>query len=159
MRTVLAFDDGSWTSPVAVVLKSAADWTAWNQEMVACGKAVGEEPVPANVDWAREALLVVALGDAAGDRVRLQDARRVGLRTEMEAGLSRDGHGEYPCHVVAMDRRLLKNVRLTNAAALGLPEQVPVYVAGAAVASANSAAAPTAALSASWGEVKDAYRQ
>ena len=157
MRTVLAYDDGAWTSPVAVVLRSAADWTAWNHEMVERGMAVGEEPLPAGIDWSREAVLVVALG-GEGSRVRLQNARRIGLRTELEAVLSHDGGGEYPCHVVAMDKRLLKDVRLTNAAQCGLPAQVSVYAPAAALATANDAAAP-APVAASWGEVKDAYRR
>lgn len=157
MRTLLAYDDGAWTSPVAIVLRSAADWTSWNHEMVERGMAIGEEPMPAGIDWNREAVMVVALG-GEGSRVRLQNARRIGLRTELDAALSQDGTGEYPCHVVAMDKRLLKNVRLTNAAQCGLPAQVSIYVPGAALASTNSAAAP-APVATSWGEVKDAYRQ
>jgi hypothetical protein len=157
MRTLMAYDDGAWTSPVAMVLKSAADWTAWNHEMVERGMAIGEEPVPAGVDWSTEAVLVVALGPGAASRVRLQNAHRVGLHIEMEAVASSGGSGAYPCHVVAMNKQLLKHVRLLNAAQCGLAEQVHAYQAGATVASAN-AGTPTA-VAASWGEVKDAYRQ
>ena len=159
MRTLMAYDDGAWTSPVAVVLKSVADWAAWNHEMVERGMAVGEEPVPAGVDWSKEAVLVVALGGGhvPASRVRLQNAHRVGVHIEMEVVASRDGSGAYPCHVVAMDKHLLKYVRLANAAQCGLAEQVAVYQAGATLAATN-ASAPVA-IAASWGEVKDAYRQ
>jgi len=159
MRTVMAYDDGAWTSPVAVVLKSPGDWKSWNHEMVERGMAVGEEPVPAGVDWSKEAVLVVAVGggNVPASRVRLQNAHRVGLHTELEVAASGDGSGSYPCHVVAMDKHLLKYVRLTNGVQCGLGEQVSVYEAGATLAAAN-ASAPTA-IAASWGEVKDAYRE
>ena len=159
MRTLMAYDRGAWTSPVAVVLKSEKDWNTWNHEMVERGMAIGEEPVPAGVDWSKEAVLVVALGGGhvPASRVRLQNARRVGVHIEMEVVASRDGSGAYPCHVVAMDKHLLKHVRLANAARYGLAEQVTVYQAGATLAATN-ASAPIA-IAASWGEVKDAYRQ
>jgi len=165
MRTLMAYDDGAWTSPVAVVLTSAADWTTWNHEMVGHGMAIGEELVPAGVDWSQEAVLVVAVGGGTASRVRLQNARRVGLHTELEVVVSYDGFGHYPCHVVTMDKHLLKSVRLTNAAQCGLTEQVPVYQARATLASANAVnVANTAtmtgtAIATSWGEVKDAYRK
>ena len=157
MRTLMAYDDGAWTSPVAVVLKSAADWTTWNHEMVERGMAIGEELVPAGVDWSKEAVLVVAVGGGTASRVRLQNARRVGLHTELDVVVSEGGSGAYPCHVVTMDKHVLKYVRLTNAAQCGLTEQVPVYQARATLASAN--AATPIAIAASWGEVKDAYRK
>jgi hypothetical protein len=159
MRTLMAYDDGAWTSPVAVVLNSPAAWTAWNHEMVARGMAIGEEPVPAGVDWSKEAVLVVALGGGSvpASRVRLENAHRVGLTTEVVVQPSTDGVGEYPCHVVAMSRQLLKHVQIANAAQCGLAEQVAVYAASPAVAAANSGT-PTA-IAVSWGEVKDAYRE
>ena len=159
MRTLMAYDDGAWTLPVAMVLRSAADWTTWNHEMVERGMAIGEELVPAGVDWSKEAVLVVAVGGGTTSRVRLQNARRVGLHTELEVVVSYDGFGHYPCHVVTMDKHLLKSVRLTNAAQCGLTEQVPVYQALATLASANAATPTGIAIATSWGEVKDAYRQ
>lgn len=158
MRTVLAYDDGAWTAPVAMILKSPADWKSWNQDMVKAHMAIAEEQLPAGVDWSKEAVLVVALGDRQGARVRLQNARRAGLRTQLELAVSSDGYGEYPCHVVAMDKRLLRNVRLMNAASCGLSEQVQSYRQGAVLATSSAGSEPQP-VAISWGEMKDAYRQ
>lgn len=158
MRTVMAYDDGAWTAPVAMILKSPADWAAWNKELVTAGLAIGEEQLPAGVDWSKEAVLVVALGEGRGSRVRLQNACRAGLRIELEVAASSNGSGQYPCHVVAMDRRLLKNVHLKNAASYGLSEQVQSYRTAAALASSGAGSEPRP-MAISWGEMKDAYRQ
>ena len=158
MRTVMAYDDGAWTAPVAVVLNSPSDWNAWNKDMVDLGMAVGEESLPTGVDWSREAVIVVALGEGRGSRVRLAQATRMGLRTELAVAASQDGYGSYPCHVVAIDRRLTKNLRLSNAAECGLPSSVPTYRQGSPAA-ASSIAPAVSAVAISWGEMKDAYRQ
>ncbi len=158
MRTVMAYDDGAWTAPVAIILKSPAAWVAWNKDMVNAGMAIGEEQLPAGVDWSKEAVLVVALGEGRGSRVRLQNACRAGLRTELEVVASSSGSGQYPCHVVAMDKRLLNNVRLMKAASYGLSEQVRSYRPAAALASSSAGSEPQP-VAISWGEMKAAYRQ
>ncbi|MEP7027739.1 MAG: hypothetical protein ABI960_04010 [Candidatus Eisenbacteria bacterium] len=158
MRTVMAYDDGAWTSPVAVVLNSPSDWSAWNKDMVDQGMAIGEESLPAGVDWSREAVVVVALGEGRGSRVRLEQAVRLGLRTELAVNASQGGHGSYPCHVVALDRRLTRNLRLSNAAECGLPSSVSIYRQGAPAAASSTTPGDTP-VAISWGEMKDAYRQ
>ena len=158
MRTLMAYDDGAWTAPVAMILKSPADWISWNKDMVKAGMAIGEEQLPAGVDWTKEAVLVVALGDRQGARVRLEHASRAGLRTELDVAVSSDGYGEYPCHVVAMDKRLLKNVLLKNGASYGLCEQVQSYRPAASLTASGAGSEPQP-VAISWGEMKDAYRQ
>ncbi len=155
MRTLLKYWDGAWTAPAAVVLRSAKDWNDWNDEMVARGMAIGREPLPANVNWAREAVLVVSAGSNAA-AVELKNARRIGLRVEVELAVSYHEGGTSPCHVVAMDKRLLKNVRVMNADQIGLASQVRAYSPNSALVSTQSMPVN---LAASWGEVKGAYRQ
>ena len=158
MRTLMHYTDGAWTAPAAVILKSAQDWNAWNEEMVAAGKAVGKEAMP-NVDWSREAVLVVALGESQNPiSVELKNGRRVGLRTEIELSMNWNEGGSSPCHVVAIDKRLAKNVRLVNAEAAGLSAQVPAY-SSRMIANQSMGDAPGVVADASWGQVKDAYRQ
>jgi hypothetical protein len=84
MRTLMRYADGAWLARTAVVLKSAKDWNDWNDDMVAQGKAVGREAMPA-VDWAREAVLVVTMGEG-GASLELKNARRVGLADRGRAG-------------------------------------------------------------------------
>lgn len=157
-RTLMHYADGAWTAPAAVILKSAKDWNDWNEMMVARGMAVGKEAMP-NVDWTREAVLVVTLGESQSPiSMDLKNARRVGLRTEIDLALNWNEGGSAPCEVIAMDKRLARNVRLVNAEAAGLSAQVPAYSALANGMQNQSEATPVIA-AASWGEVKDAYRQ
>ena len=156
MRTLMHYADGAWTAPAAVVLKSAQDWTAWNEEMVASGKAVGMEAMP-NVDWSREAVLVVTLGMSQNPvSMELKNGRRVGLRTEVDLAINWNEGGSSPCHVVAIDKRMAKNVRLVNAEAAGLSAQVPAY-SSRMIANETMSKTPAVVADASWGEVKDAY--
>ena len=158
MRTLMHYTDGAWTAPAAVILKSAKDWNDWNDMMVARGMAVGKEAMP-NVDWSREAVLVVSLGESESPiSMELKNARRMGLRTEIDLALNWSEGGSSPCQVVAMDKRLARNVRLVNAEAAGLSAQVPAYSAMMPLAQQQSGTAPVIA-AASWGEVKDAYRK
>ena len=154
MRSLMRYTDGAWLAPTALVLKSAKDWNDWNDDMVAQGKAVGREAMPA-VDWAKESVVVVTMGQG-GASLELKNARRVGLRTEIELAVNWAESGAAPCHVVAMGKHLVNRLRLVNAEAAGLSAQVPAYSQRMQVASPNSTSEPVAL---SWGEVKDAYRQ
>jgi hypothetical protein len=156
-RTVMKYYQGAWTSPCAVVLHSAGEWAAWNQEMVARGMAVGAEAVPANVDWSREAVLVVSLGLNPDARMSLDVAgadHRAG-RTDLQLSVSYDRGGSAPCVVVAMDKNLAGAVTLPDGASMGLPQTAQQYAA-APVLAANAASTGVAA---TWGEMKDAYRR
>jgi len=155
MRTLMRYTDGAWLARTAVVLKSAKDWNDWNDDMVAQGKAVGREAMPA-VDWAKEAVLVVTMGEG-GASLELKNARRIGLRTEVELALNWAEAGAAPCHVVAMSKNLVNRLRLVNAEAAGLSAQVPAYQGRAQLAATNAQASEPVALS--WGAVKDAYLQ
>lgn len=158
MRTVMHYTEGAWMAPTAVILKNKQDWKDWNEEMVAMGKAVGAETAP-NVDWAREAVLVVTMGESYRPvSLDLKNGRRVGLRTEVELQVNWNEGGSAPCQVIAMDKRLARNVRLLNAEAIGLSPQVPTYSSRANTAQPNSGA-PAVVADLSWGYLKDAYRE
>lgn len=156
-RTLMNLYQGAWTSPVAVVLKSANDWTNWNRDMVNRGMAVAAEPDPANVDWSREAVLVVSLGLMPDARLSLDlaSANRMGATTQVELSLANAG-GSSPALVLAMDRSLAGSVQLVNGAALGLPTTVPDYTSVAPLATSGAGSGPVAV---TWGELKGAYRQ
>jgi hypothetical protein len=159
MRTLMCYGEGAWMAPTAVILKSERDWNEWNDAMLEAGRSVSSVKAPAGIDWAKEAVLVVALGQSEQNAtLTLKSARRVGLRTEVELEMTWGAGGTSPCHVVAMDKRLLKNVRLQNAEAAGLASQVQAYTPNAAVAKADGMATPVAVM-ASWGAVKAEYRQ
>jgi len=155
MRTLMRYTDGAWLARTAVVLKSAKDWNDWNDDMVAQGKAVGRETMPA-VDWAKEAVLVVTMGEG-GASVELKNAHQVGLRTDVELALNWAEPGAAPCHVVAMSKHLVSRLRLVNAEAAGLSAQVPAYQGRGQLAEQSAQANEPVLLS--WGAVKDAYLQ
>lgn len=155
MRTLMRYTDGAWLARTAVVLKSAKDWNDWNDDMVVQGKAVGREAMPA-VDWATEAVLVVTMGEG-GASLELKNARKVGLRTDVELALNWAEAGAAPCHVVALSKNLINRLRLVNAEAAGLSAQVPAYQGRNQLAAPNAQATEAVALS--WGAVKDAYLQ
>ena len=155
MRTLMRYTDGAWLARTAVVLKSAKDWNDWNDDMVAQGKAVGREVMPA-VDWAKEAVLVVTMGEG-GASLELKNAHQVGLRTDVELALNWAEPGAAPCHVVAMSKHLVSRLRLVNAEAAGLSAQVPAYQGHAQLAEQSAQASEPVLLS--WGSVKDAYLQ
>ena len=155
MRTLMRYTDGAWLAPTAVILKSAKDWNDWNDDMVAQGKAVGRETMPA-VDWSKEAVLVVTMGEG-GASLELKNARRVGLRTDVELAVNWAEAGAAPCHVVALSKHLASRLRLVNAEAAGLSAQVPAYMHRMELAAPNALANEPVALS--WGAVKDAYLQ
>ena len=116
---------------------------------------VGRELMPA-VDWAKEAVLVVTMGEG-GASLELKNARRVGLRTDVELALNWAEAGAAPCHVVALSKNLVNRLRLVNAEAAGLSAQVPAYQGRSQLAASNAQASEAVALS--WGAVKDAYLQ
>jgi hypothetical protein len=158
MRTLMNYGEGAWMAPSAIILKSAQDWTEWNDAMVEAGRSVSSVKAPADIDWTKEAVLVVSLGQSQQNAsLNLKSVRRIGLRTEIDMELTWGAGGTSPCHVVALDKRMVKNVVLRNAAAAGLAAQVPAYMPNAAVAQADAMATPVAMV-ATWGELKDAYR-
>ncbi len=156
-RTLMKYYQGAWTAPTAVVLKSAADWTAWNKDMVARGQAVGEEAAPTNVDWNHEAVLVLSLGLNPDGRMALDlaGALRKGQHTDLRLNVSYNQGGSAPCVVVAMQRSQADRVMLPDGPQVGLPAMAQEYTAAPALA-ANAASANVAA---TWGEMKDTYRR
>jgi hypothetical protein len=155
MRTLLHYADGAWVAPTSIILKSEHDWQEWNDSMVADGKAVGAEACPSGVDWTKEAVLVVALGQGGG-WVDLPRARHIALHTDVDLVVGPGSWDSSPCQVVAMDRKMLTNCRLMNGSSA---QPVPVYVSPSAqVRMAGAGAGAAEAINASWGAVKAEYR-
>jgi hypothetical protein len=157
-HTVLKYKMGAWTVPTAMVLTSADAWTKWNQDMVAAGKAIAAEPVPAGVDWKTESVLVVTLGCCRANPigVDLANAERVALHTDVELSLAYGEEGAaYPAVAVAMNKQLASSLRLVNGAQAGLPTDVSTYSPEPVTSTVSSASTQVAV---SWGEVKGAYR-
>jgi hypothetical protein len=64
-----------------------------------------------------------------------------------------------PCQVVAMDKRMLQNVRLNPSTPVqGLSVAVPVYVSPSASPMQVAGSGAMETLNASWGAVKAEYR-
>src|SRR5258708_18317425 len=98
-RVVAGYAMSAWAARAAVVLKSEADWNAWAQEQAASRMAIDVEPAPAGVDWKREAVLVVALGDWSRRPmgVDLASVERVALHTDVSLAMgAMPGMGAYP---------------------------------------------------------------
>ncbi len=153
-RTVENYAMSAWMAPVAMVLHSAAQWEKWNERMAEEGLAVAPEALPANVDWAKEAVLVLALGE-------LSDARRMSL-TGVTSGLNgtrlslkvEAGHGgRTPALVLAISKSAAGRLTLASDT-MGLPEcrtYSETNLAGDAMG------APVA-VATSWGAMKAEYR-
>jgi hypothetical protein len=154
MRTLLHYTDGAWVVNTSIILKSEHDWQEWNDSMVATGKAVGAEACPSGVDWTKEAVLVVALGQGGG-YVDLPRARRVALHTDVDLVVGPGSWDSAPCQVVAMDRKMLNNCRLMNGSSA---QPVPVYVSPSAAQIQVAGSGASETLNASWGAVKAEYR-
>jgi hypothetical protein len=157
MRTLMQYDMGAWMAPAAVVLNSAEDWASWNEEMVAQGKAVGVEAAPA-VDWSREAVVVVCLGEnpTGNWRVEMKSARKVGKRASVQVHVTMDAGGSAPCHVIAMEKLAAQALQLScDCAVAGMPRQAQVYTGGGLqLASAEGGSLNQV----SWGALKHEYR-
>lgn len=155
-RTVASWTMSAWTAPAAVVLTSPEAWVAWNREMVDSGRAVAEEAMPKGVDWKREALVVLAMGEVDGAwTMSVNGAARTLACTEMSLHVAPGQGGSSPAVVVAMNRAALRTVRLAADYTLaGMPEQAQVYAPAALAAAAD---APVT-LATTWGAMKADYR-
>lgn len=152
MRTILRYSQGAWVCPVAVVVRDSCQWTRWNESMVAAGRAAGIEPVPCGVDWSREVLLVVAIGERNTlTTFELNPPRRSGHRLSFTGRIETSSMASFssPCHVVAIDRRFADAIELDPA--IGTLEN-PCALLRPAVLTGATIAAP------SWGAMKHQYR-
>lgn len=152
MRTILRYSQGAWLSPVAVIVHDPWQWTRWNESMVGAERAAGIEPVPSAVDWSREVLLVVAIGERTTlTSFELNPPRRSGHRLYFTGRIETSSMQTFssPCHVVAIDRRFADAIELDPA--IGTLESPCAILRLAALAGAT-AAGP------SWGAMKHQYR-
>lgn len=153
-RMILHTSLGAWVSPVAVVLRSPEEWTLWNSSMVAAERAVAAEPVPPGIDWNREVVLVVAIGERSTfTTFELLPPRRSGHRLHFTGRIEASWTQSFsaPCHAVALDRRFADGIELDPG--IGVLESA---FPGVHATSARRGA--IAAGDRSWGELKNAYR-
>jgi len=155
-RTVDSYTMSAWLVPTAMVLHSAKAWTEWNDQMAKDGLAVGAEPLPKDVDWAKESVLVLALGElSVPHHVELLSARRtlsgVVVSVHVEPGYG----GSSPALVMAMDKSAAARLQpLSCDYSLSLPE-CRTYPEAALAGSADT---QPVALAVSWGAMKAEYR-
>jgi len=154
-RTVAAYTMSAWMAPAAVVLNSAAAWQAWNDQMVNDDLAVAAEPLPQDVDWSKESVLVLALGEVSDlYHLEMLGARRglngttVSLKVEVGHG------GSSPALVVAMPKSAARRLTLDCAYAMPMPE-CRTYVEPTL---ATMGGAEPVAVATSWGAMKAEYR-
>jgi len=152
-RTVETYSLSAWVVPATVVLHSAGAWKQWNKEMAENGLAVAEEAVPANVDWNKEAVVVVALGELSEARhLKLASSRREANGVHLTVALESGSGGNAPALVLAMSKNSAQNL-VVSCDAVALPE-VRTYPESQL---AGGAGDPSTVLM-SWGSLKAEYR-
>jgi hypothetical protein len=155
-RTVANYDMSAWVAPTAMVLHSAGAWKAWNDEMVEAGMAVAPEALPQDVDWAKESVLVLALGEGWESRhLEMKGASRNLSGTTVTVTMEAGRGGMAPALVMAMPKSAAARVKLACTGGMALPE-ARTYPETALAASGD--AMPVAAVAATWGAVKAEYR-
>jgi hypothetical protein len=158
-RPVASYQMSAWVAPMAVVLTSPEAWSQWNREQVAAGRSVGEETLPANVDWTKEVVVVLALGELSeSHHVELRGARRWLNETELSLHVETGRGGQCPALVLALERSARRNVKLMADYTLGgVPTTPGTYdAAGAPLASADDDGGLVVVTS--WGSLKAEYR-
>jgi len=153
-RTVENYTMSAWIAPAVMVLQSKAAWNNWNEQMAAEGLAVAAEAAPANVDWAKESVIVVALGELSGPyAVSLKGAKRTLSGVQVSLGIESGHGGTSPALVLAMPKSASRNLTLISDA-MALPE-MRTYPEANLAGDGNDG--PVAA-GTSWGALKAEYR-
>jgi hypothetical protein len=150
---------GEWAKSMTRVVQSATEWDALQQEMARDGGLVwtGRRASDLNVNWSRNALVVVSLGEmpAPTCKVSVVDVWRVGdqllVQTQVEPT-----YGAYdpvsPYAMVLVERGRWVSASTDMA-------QGPAGAAPGRGLWGGSGPAPTApSVAASWGGVKGLYR-
>ena len=153
-RTVAEYSQGSWLAPATVVLDSKQAWDEWNCAQVANGRAVNAEAAPANVNWKREVLLVVALGENLNwwRTVKVKGAIKKGVETMVDIECALNAGGPSPSVVVALPRSHGRTVRLVPNVTLA--SDLPMK---ATYVMSSDGPSPMDVVS-SWGALKNYYR-
>jgi hypothetical protein len=156
-RTIASYPVAAWVSPMAVVLTSPQAWSQWNREQVEAGRAVGEEALPAGVDWTKEVVVVLAMGEVAQNhKVELRGARRNMGSTELNLHVEAGSGGYAPALVICLEKNARRNVKLAADYTHNMPEPATYDAVGEALASSGDDEGLV--LMTSWGAVKAEYR-
>ena len=160
-RTLERYAEGYWGRPALVLARSAGEWDAAMARLEAEGAfLVLPGPAAPTVDWARQAVLLVAAGCGAYESVEVQRVVREGSRLVVRVAAEPAGYyyGAYsPYHLVAVDRSLLRTAKRVEAEYVTPDDPVAPLTAGVA-GSADEDAGMPAARAASWAGVKALYR-
>jgi hypothetical protein len=159
-RTVATYGMSAWVAPMAVVLTSPEAWSQWNREQVDAGRAVAEEALPMGVDWTKEVVLVLALGEVSeAHSVELTSARRNLNVTELNLHVEPQRGGNCPALVLCLERGARRNVKLlTDYTLKGVPTEPGLYESAASLASTQDHDGDGLVLVTSWGAIKAEYR-
>jgi hypothetical protein len=160
-RSLATYPMSAWVAPMAVVLTSPEAWSRWNREQVDAGRAVAEEAMPQGVDWTREVVVVLAMGEVSEPHmVEVKGARRNQNATQLDLHVEMGRGGRCPALVLALDRGAGRNVKLAADYLLaGVPTEPGTYDAtGAAGNVATSGDDGGLVVMTSWGAVKAEYR-
>ncbi len=153
-RTVENYSMSAWVAPVAMVLHSAAQWEKWNERMAEEGLAVAAEAMPAGVDWSKECVLVLALGELPEARhLSLTGVTRGLSGTRLNLTVEAGRGGRAPALVLAMPKSAASRLTLASDT-MGLPECRTYSEASLA----GNAIGEPVAVATSWGAMKAEYR-
>jgi hypothetical protein len=157
-RAIATYGMAAWVAPMAVVVTSPVAWSQWNAEQANAGRAVGEEALPAGVDWSKEVVVVVSLGELSAPlTVELTGGQKRNSQTELNLRVLTGQGGNCPALVLALDRANCKNVRLVPDYTLtGVPLAPPIYDGTTTLAAAGDDDGLTVVTS--WGAIKAEYR-
>jgi hypothetical protein len=155
-RTLAEYTESSWLAPAAVVLDSKQAWDEWNAAEVASGRAVSAEVAPAGVDWKREVVLVVALGENLNGAlaVRVKGAHKKGTETLVRVECAVNVGGSAPSAILALPRSHAHDVKLVPN--IKLRSDMPLKATY--VVSSEGTSPTPASTAASWGALKSEYR-
>ncbi len=167
-RTLASYPMAAWVAPMAVVVTSPEAWSRWNREQVDAGRAVAEEALPLGVDWTKEVVLVLALGEVAEPhQVVVRGAHRSLNTTRLSLDVETGRGGRCPALVVALDRSCRNVTLVPNYSLAGVPTQPGTYdAAGSPTSTAGNDGGLTSTagddgglvLMTSWGAMKAEYR-
>jgi hypothetical protein len=158
-RAVATYGMSAWVAPMAVVVTSPVAWSQWNAEQVNAGRALAEEALPADVDWAKEVVVVLSVGELSAPlAVELTGAQKKNAQTLLNLRVLTGQGGNCPALVLALDRANCKNVRLvvSDYELAGVPLAPETYAGTATLASAGNDDGLTVVTS--WGAIKAEYR-
>ena len=153
-RTVVNYAMSAWLAPAAMVLHSAGAWTAWNEKMAENGLAVAADALPQGVDWTKESVLVLALGELSeAHHLTLTSATRTLSGTHLSLSVEAGRGGRTPALVLALPKSAVRRLTLSGDT-MGLSEH-QTYPEASLAGAVDS---EPVAVATSWGAMKAEYR-